>query len=117
VLTTSLSREPAGTLRLAGDLDIETAPQLAACVEEQLRRGEIHLVLDLHELTFCDSRGIATLLAAASLCQNAGGSFRLIGATGTVSRVLTITGVGELLTQDAPFGPSFGSTAREAPRC
>jgi hypothetical protein len=35
------------------------------------------------------------LLAAARHCQNAGGSFRLIGATGTVSRVLTITGVGE----------------------
>jgi hypothetical protein len=43
VLTISLSREPAGTLRL-----------------EQLTRGENHLVIDLHELTLCDSRGIAT---------------------------------------------------------
>ncbi len=116
MLTISLSQELAGTLlRLAGELDMETAPQMAACVDEQLTRGETRFVVDLRELTFCDSRGIATLLTAARRCQDAGGSIRLTGATGTVARVLTITGVGELLAHDAPFEPTFGTLARQAP--
>jgi anti-sigma B factor antagonist len=58
-------RRPTGPwLRLSGELDLATAPDL----EQHLRaleEGEgIRIVLDLSELTFMDSAGLAVILEA-----------------------------------------------------
>ena len=46
-------------VRIAGELDIATMPVLEAHVAPHLRRGVRRLVLDLSELSFADSSGIA----------------------------------------------------------
>ncbi|MDG4820568.1 STAS domain-containing protein [Asanoa sp. WMMD1127] len=102
MLTTTVTPTARGAVVLvAGELDMDTAPQLATCLDEQRELGRTNLIIDLQELDFCDSRGIATLLTAAKRCQEAGGSVRLNGATGSVARVLDITGVAELLGEGA----------------
>lgn len=99
----------ATTLRLAGELDMETVPELVTCVEEQLQHGNARLVIDMHALMFCDSRGLATLLQAAMWCRERGGSLSLAGASGGVALVLSITGVDELLATGGALG---GRSAR-----
>jgi anti-anti-sigma factor len=86
------------TLALAGELDLANAGTLAAQLE-QTTDGE--LVLDLSELEFIDSTGIA-LLVAAHRRLNSGDSvrFRLIGSESlAVQRVMTLTG----LDAELPF--------------
>ena len=83
---------------LVGELDLANAETLAAELE-QTTEGE--LVLDLSELEFIDSTGIA-LLVAAHRRLNSGDSdrFRLIASESTaVQRVMALTG----LDAELPF--------------
>ena len=93
-----LEEDSVRTLALVGELDIANAETLAAQLE-QTTDGE--LVLDLSELEFIDSTGIA-LLVAAHRRLNSGDSvrFRLIGSESlAVQRVMTLTG----LDAELPF--------------
>lgn len=59
-----LSIEQGGSIRLAGELDMSTAPQLSEALDVAVEHGGAILV-DLSELTFMDSTGINALLRAA----------------------------------------------------
>lgn len=58
------------------------------------------VVVDLADLQFCDSSGIAALLGARSRITEAGHGFELRGANGIVRRVFEITGLSELLVEE-----------------
>ncbi|MFE9203171.1 STAS domain-containing protein [Micromonospora sp. NPDC007230] len=84
-------------LRLAGELDLSTAAQLNAAVDRLAADGHHELLVDLTELTFCDSVGIAALVRGDNHATAEGGWLRITGATGRVARVLQVTGLAELL--------------------
>jgi anti-sigma B factor antagonist len=56
------------TLLLSGELDIASAPELEARVQQLCSQGQGELVLDLGGLEFIDSAGINAILRARSLC-------------------------------------------------
>ena len=97
-------------LRLAGELDLSTAPELSAAIDRLTADGERHLLLDLSELTFCDSTGIAAFLRGDNRAAADGGWLRVTGATGRVARVLQVTGLVEVFRYEAetsgPRSPS-----------
>jgi anti-sigma B factor antagonist len=86
-----LSIERAGVIRLAGELDMSTVPELDQMLEAAVERGGAVLV-DLTELTFMDSSGIHTLIKAA---RSLGGRGCLIlhGEQERVGRVLDLVGI------------------------
>jgi anti-sigma B factor antagonist len=47
---------------VAGELDMSTVEQLSGTVNDELRLGPGRIVLDLADLTFCDSLGLGTLV-------------------------------------------------------
>lgn len=49
---------------VTGELDMLTAPVLKACLDEQLATDPSHLVLDLQQVSFLDSKGLNCLLFA-----------------------------------------------------
>jgi anti-anti-sigma factor len=87
-------------LRLAGELDLSTAPELNTVIDRLFAEGHHELLLDLAELTFCDSTGIAAFVRGDNLAAAAGGWVRVTGATGRVARVLRMTGLAEFLEHD-----------------
>ncbi|SCL28129.1 anti-anti-sigma factor [Micromonospora rhizosphaerae] len=97
-------------LRLAGELDISTAPALNAAIDRLADEGERQLLVDLSELNFCDSTGIAAFVRGDNRASADGGWLRVTGATGRVQRVLQVTGLAEVLRYDAdtpdPTSPS-----------
>jgi anti-anti-sigma factor len=88
-------------LRLAGELDLSTAPELTTAIDRLAAEGHRELLLDLSELTFCDSTGIAAFVRGDNLAAAAGGWLRITGATGRVARVLEVTGLAEVLSHEA----------------
>ncbi|MEU4482678.1 STAS domain-containing protein [Micromonospora sp. NPDC023966] len=88
-------------LRLAGELDLSTAPELTAAIDRLAAEGHRELLLDLAGLTFCDSTGIAAFVRGDNLAAAAGGWLRVTGATGRVARVLQMTGLAEVLSYGA----------------
>ena len=77
----------------SGQLDMETAPRLRATIEELIRNGDRHIVVDLGRLTFCDSIGLSTLVVAHRSCAADGGFLRLARPTPFMLNLLTVVGV------------------------
>lgn len=89
----------AASVSLAGELDVHTAPQVAEVLEGALAAGATEITIDVAELRFCDSSGIQVLVQARERALAAGGSVRLAGVHGTVEKVLSVTGLLELLSE------------------
>ncbi|WBB76841.1 STAS domain-containing protein [Micromonospora sp. WMMD1128] len=104
--------EAGACLRLAGELDLSTVGTLSATIDRLIAEGRRELLLDLSELTFCDSTGIAAFVRGDNLVADDGGWLRLTGATGRVARVLQVTGLAEVLRHDRDtFDPTRSASA------
>jgi anti-anti-sigma factor len=89
-------------LRVSGELDLVTSPELRQSVHDVVAAGGHSIVLDLSEVVFCDSSGVGVLIAARRLMRSCRGRLRLIlpargAADGShVNRVLGALGVRRL---------------------
>lgn len=70
--------EPGGcpTLRVVGEVDIQTSPILQEQLSRVLDEGSISVVIDFQEVTFLDSTGLSVLIAGLKRCQSAGGKYK-----------------------------------------
>jgi anti-sigma B factor antagonist len=83
-------------IQLKGELDLANAPALEQELDQALRDGTGRVVVDLGELDFIDSTGIALLLN--SLDGEEENRVRFLRSQSTaVNRVLALTGVDERL--------------------
>jgi anti-sigma B factor antagonist len=80
-----------------GQVDLATAPQLAAALAQAQRAGAREIVADLTKVDFLDSVGVRVLVEAAREAAQVNASVSVQGATGWVARVLEITGVDDYL--------------------
>ena len=87
-------------ISLSGELDMETRRKLLACVAEQTANGNRHLVLDLADVTFIDSQGLAAFILARDQVTVEFGTLRLRRLTRNATRLLEMSGLlGELDVQ------------------
>ncbi len=82
---------------LCGELDLANASTAEAALDAALGADGSRVVVDMRELEFIDSTGIALLVAA--LAHNEGGERVrfLLSSSPAVSRVLELTGLAERL--------------------
>lgn len=82
-----------------GELDLATAPELEDKVLAAVRDGGRDVVLDLRELTFMDSTGVRTIVAAHQCAEQTGNVLRVVRPPrdSAVSRVIEISGIDEAL--------------------
>jgi anti-sigma B factor antagonist len=73
-----------------GELDVATVPELQAQISALRAAGFARLVLDLRQLTFMDSSGVALILDEDRAARRNGRDFSLISGSPTVQRVLTL---------------------------
>jgi anti-sigma B factor antagonist len=87
----------------SGELDLRTSPELEERLDRVWRAGAELVILDLRQIEFMDSTGLRVLLAAHQRAQETSRRFALVRGADQVERVLTLTGVRDLLTVvDAP---------------
>lgn len=65
-------------LRVRGELDLVTAPELAQAVHAQLSASPPSLVIDLSDTTFLDSSGARQLALAARQARGSGTDLHLL---------------------------------------
>ena len=101
---------PGGTplVRVSGEVDIQTSPDLQERLQTLLDAGSSSLVVDLGGVTFLDSTGLSVLIAALKRCQSVGGELRLVSLQPSVKRVLEITGLTEAFGLDGEGGTPAG---------
>lgn len=79
-------------VRPAGSLDMVTAPELRAQVDELLEAGFRRVILDLSELEFMDSTGLRLMLSLDADARRDGFSIALVPGPSAVQRVFEVTG-------------------------
>ena len=93
--------EDGAQLSLRGELDLATAPQLAAALRQVGQPGRTVRV-DLAGLVFMDSTGMRSILEASRDSERDGWTLQLGRAPEPVQRVFSMSGVEKLL----PFDPA-----------
>lgn len=81
------------TLSLAGEIDMLTAARLSSVINEVLTNAPSRIVLDLADITFCDSQGLGTLVVLSRKAGRAQSLLVLTNVGDFLLRVLDITGL------------------------
>jgi len=99
ILTTEVLDAPVPVVRAIGELDLDSAPQLCAAIEDAARAARPpRVVIDFTAVSFCDSTGLRALIGAVREVEVLGG--RAIVAAepdGPLDRLLVLSGLREFL--------------------
>jgi len=88
---------PAAGVAVRGEVEIATAPELTAALDEAIRTTSGPFVIDLASVGFLDSSGINCLMRARALLGRDDRTLALICPPGSTRRVLALVGVDELV--------------------
>ncbi|GAC1435095.1 MAG: STAS domain-containing protein [Solirubrobacteraceae bacterium] len=82
-------------IRVAGELDVASAPRLEQEVAGAVAESPSAVVIDLARLDFMDSTGLRAILGAQELTGKSGQRFVLLRGPEQVERLLTLTRVAD----------------------
>ena len=94
-------------LRVGGELDIATAPVLAAAAAAALDAAP-HVRLDLGGITFVDAAGLGALVTGRRYAAERGAVLEFAAAAEPVLRLFALTGLAEALPATVPAPPAGG---------
>jgi anti-sigma B factor antagonist len=80
-------------LRVGGEVDVYTAPQLRERVIELLADGARHIIADLRQVDFLDSTGLGALVGSLKRLRDHDGSLTLVSAADKTLTVFRVTGL------------------------
>ncbi|MEV6305226.1 STAS domain-containing protein [Actinoplanes sp. NPDC051861] len=90
----SLTEFPqAVVVTVRGNLDLDSAPGLATCLDQALSRPSPCVVVDLSGVEFCDSIGLSTFVVGHNRARGAGGWLRLASPNEFLERLLDTVGL------------------------
>ena len=80
-------------LRITGEVDVYTAPQLREQVVQFVNSGVRHIIADLRGVDFLDSTGLGALVGSLKRLRTHDGSFKVVASGGRTLRIFQITGL------------------------
>jgi anti-sigma B factor antagonist len=92
-----LALDQAAGVAVRGEIELATAPELTAALDEAIRRTSGLFVVDLCAVGFLDSTGISCLVRARALLGADDRALVLICPPGSTRRALELTGLDELV--------------------
>jgi anti-anti-sigma factor len=101
-------------LVLIGSLDSSWSSYLSDRIDEVIRGGALEVRIDMAGISYLSSNGIALLVRYHQQLRKIGGRIRIVADSESVSHVLRLTGVAQILRDD---GASLAPTADPATQC
>lgn len=95
LLTSAGNTDEPHVYRVAGhgEIDIATAPQLEAVFDDLIERGALIVIFDARSIGFLDSCGLRAIIASGNRLTAAGGQLLIEGMSGSMQRVLEVSGL------------------------
>ena len=90
---TTSRRDDVSVVTVAGEVDVYTAAQLRAVLDEEIGAGNARLIVDLDGVSFLDSTGLGVLVGRLKLVRNSSGWLRIVCTNDRILRVFRITGL------------------------
>lgn len=106
-LTTAAVSQDRVLVRARGEVDLTTAPELAAAIRDAIGRTESQVELDLEQVTFIDSSGVGAIVVADRLAKSVNRQLVIGPRSIFVARVFEVAGLDQALTSNEPL--AFGS--------
>jgi anti-sigma B factor antagonist len=78
-------------LPLKGEIDLHVSPSVTASLKEVIDRKPERMVVDLSDVSYIDSAGLAALIEAMQKVEGYGGKFMLAGLQETVRSIFEIS--------------------------
>lgn len=89
----SVSTGDCAVLRVAGEIDLYTAPELRERVIRLIDDGIRHVIADLRDVDFLDSTGLGALVGSLKRLRLREGSLELVTSGGRILQIFQITGL------------------------
>jgi anti-sigma B factor antagonist len=89
-------------LRVAGEVDVHTAPALREQLLDLAAKGAVHVIADMSRVDFLDSTGLGVLVGGLKRLREHDGSLTLVISATRILRLFEMTG----LTRVFPAQPS-----------
>ena len=86
-----LLSESLAVLRVKGRLDAVVAPDLKSRLKGLVAGGHVRLIVDLEDVSFIDSSGLAALVSGFRAAREAGGTIKLAGLNEQTMMVFKLT--------------------------
>jgi anti-sigma B factor antagonist len=94
---------------VVGELDLATISLLKDVAGGALVEGGKPVVLDLSELSFCDSTGLGSFVALHRQAETVGATLSLVGPRKRVADLLHISGIDQVVPVYATVGEAAGA--------
>ena len=89
----SISAGDCTVLRVAGEIDVYTAPELRQRVIRLIDDGARHIIADLRAVDFLDSTGLGALVGSLRRLRMREGSLNLVTSGGRILQIFRLTGL------------------------
>lgn len=100
-LETITAGSDCAVVRIGGEIDVYTAPQLRTRIIDLLAAGTRHIVADLREVDFLDSTALGALVGSLKRLREQDGSLALVAAADRTLRIFRLTGLVHVFALDA----------------
>ena len=88
---TKAGQSRSNVVPLKGEIDLHVSPTVTATLNEVIDKKPERLVVDLSEVNYIDSAGLAALIQAMQKVEAYGGKFMLAGLQETVRSIFEIS--------------------------
>ena len=85
-----MTENPPNVLPLEGEIDLHVSPQISNSLRTIIKNKPAHVVVDLSQVTYIDSSGLAILIEAMQDVGKYGGKFALAGLQKSVRPIFEI---------------------------
>lgn len=92
-------------LNLRGEVDVTSAPELAAILDAVMHLGRTTVVLDVAQVAFIDAAALSVIAGAAGRLQSSGGQLTIRAASPLVRRMLDNTQLSSLINVQSDGAP------------
>lgn len=78
-------------LMIVGEVDMYSSPQVRRMLLELVKQKQSPIIVDLAEVSYMDSSGVATLIEGLQRCGEYGGTLFIVGLRDNVREVFELT--------------------------
>jgi anti-sigma B factor antagonist len=104
-----------GLVVLAGEVDIDTAPQFKQAIKGAIDGGASNLIIDMAAVTFIDSTALGILVSGVRDVRQRDGALAVVCTEDNINRVFELTGLNRIFAICATREAATKALAEQAP--